>query len=241
MVSEKLMEGYELVDSRPYILLLLQQLMQQESLLEISYPRTDSAAVSTLLRIDSSEGVLVFDRPYLYPDPLPNPGGEKLMVSAHSQANHLLFETTLVAEVEEEGMPCTLFRLPQRIRYYSSRADHRIDTSALEVTLVVSVAAMTPLVARLRDISARGVYINLDLQGRVELNLGDVVGVEVLATSGCSGEFRIKVVRIQNEEDSMMNVGGEAILENSRQQMQLVHLVACLERTALRKQHGKRK
>ncbi|MBF0218368.1 MAG: flagellar brake protein [Gammaproteobacteria bacterium] len=231
-LSVKSSERCETIQAVGYIALLLQQLAAHRTLLTLN--TENQSYITTLLRLESKR--LLCDLPYHYSHPRQWHIGDTLTLQAVTKTHQIQFTTTLAAHGCEEGLAFLALHLPHELIYQSDRADHRIMINAIEVTLIVRVKGRHPLFARLRDISARGVQLTMELAQDDALAVGESAVVALMVSEGCEGSFPFRVVRRDVDSTGVVTVAGVVLLEDRRVKRAQQQLVACLQRRILRAQ-----
>ena len=225
----------ETITASSYIVTLLQRLVSEHLLIDVSIPDSDQAPfTSTVLQVSpGGDAYVLLDD--LFPQPPADQLSEKskIRIDARFDGATLHFTTEIESVRDEEGLRLWSIAFPESIEYWQARTEHRVDVSALEIPVRIFVGEGVVLKGELQNISAQG--IQLCLAKATGLKRGTGYRCSIDYSENDSVEIEIEPNRADKREGLLPVQLGAHLHNMSRQDLaQWQRFVAELERRKVR-------
>ena len=230
----------ERIDSRQYIRVLLDQMANKCHLVNITSQLDQTAAVSTLMRVDGKNREILFDKPYVT-DPTVEfelSPADSFTISGGSYGSSISFQSEFIEIVEELGLALYRFTFPKELLYSTQRASHRVNMRDFDTSISFSTSSGYSFDAPLCDISDGGIRVRAGKSVIKGLTKGDKIFCKLGIDDSCD-KLRVTLCKPSKTEDSnTIEFGATFMGLSHHQKSQISHYIAGLERKSLRKHHS---
>jgi c-di-GMP-binding flagellar brake protein YcgR len=224
-------EQFREISGKPYVLTLLQRLVQQRLLVTLHLPGSDERYTSTVLDISPESDSLLLDEVFPQPGQGPLQPALELYLYANLGGAALACTTQLLARVEEGGMPCYRVALPEQVNYLQRRDGHRVPVASLGIPLTLLDHNGNAHKGRLCDISTGG--IGLVLEGAVPFAPQEIYRLTLQPPHESPLSLELEICTLRREGEGTV-LGGAYTGLDKRTEHLIERLVAELERRQLR-------
>ncbi len=241
--SHSLHAAPEQIDSFHYIRLLLDRLIEDRVLFNLQLGTSQVPAISTLLGVNVEERTFDLDAPFRIGQSefILTAKGQPLAITAKLKGTTVSFRSELQSVVDDQGMILYRCHFPQQVNYSQQRHNFRVETKDLEINARLYTSTGKSFQARLIDISKGGmrVYIHNKIASKLKIRL--MLSCDInFDSDGEQERVRVAVRNIlppTEEGEEMAIVGFKFIEIDARQELQLTHRIAKIERQLLREQN----
>ncbi len=231
------------IDSFHYIRLLLDRLIEERVLFNLQLGTSQAPAISTLLGVNVEGRTFDLDAPFRIGQRefAPIVKGQPLAITAKLKGTTVSFRSELQSVIDDQGMIIYRCPFPQQVSYSQQRHNFRVETKDLEINARLYTSSGKSFQARLIDISKGGmrVYIHNKIANKLKVRL--MLSCDInFDSDGEQERVRVAVRNIlppTEEGDEMAIVGFKFIEIDARQEQQLTHRIAKIERQLLREQN----
>lgn len=152
----------ETVTAKSYIATLLQRLVSEHLLINVSLPAQGGAPLtSTVLQVLPNEGEFLLDDLFPQPQSEMLQSGTEIALHAAFEGATLQLTTAITSMVEQDGLRLLRLTFPESIDYQRTRQTHRIEVLPLEIPVYIAVGEGVVLKGQLDDVSSDGLSIRL--------------------------------------------------------------------------------
>jgi c-di-GMP-binding flagellar brake protein YcgR len=216
---------------------ILQRLLDARALVSARVPRSDETFLTTVLGVDRRQRTFRLDEL--------SPGRGHAVVLAERSLRaasrldgvEIAFSATVAEVTVEGGVAVYHLPLPHLLHYHQRRASFRAPVGAAhKTTLRLAHPEAGPLVGEVRDVSAGGLGLRLQLPADLALGRGDRLSdCEVALPDGRALRCELEVCHATRPEGSRWTLLGTRFLRlDRRDQNLLAQFIVQLERERLK-------
>lgn len=226
----------ETIRDGSYITTLLQRLVSERLLVDLSIPGSDTTLyTTTLLQVSPNEGYFLLD------DIFPQQGSalaadSPIEIVARLKGAALSFTTTVQESMQQNGLRLWQVALPQAVAYSQSRDQHRVEVTPLQIVVRLFVGEGVVVKGLLYDMCADGIGIRL-ARG-AGLKRGKAYRCSIDHSENESVEVEVMLTRAVKAKGALPIQLGAKLHDMSGQDISHWHrFVAEIERRLLRNPH----
>lgn len=216
-----------------YIATLLQRLVKERLLVDVSLPASTTPYTSTLLQFSPHKGNFLLDA--LFPQEGATPLSEQspLRISAKLKGASLSFDTAIQAPVEENGLCLWQVAMPGALSYQQSRSQHRVVVAALKIVVSLNLGEGGVIRGLLFDICTDGIGIRVPRT--TGLKRGKAYRCSIEHSDEESVEIEVELTRAVKATGVLpVQLGAQLHNMSSHDMLQWQRFVAEMERRLLR-------
>jgi c-di-GMP-binding flagellar brake protein YcgR len=155
-----------LVRSKTEVVRLLNEIKAQGTLMAISFPHAEFAAVTTLVYVDETSNMLLLECPPEWQGMLESGDGDSIMLACVYDDARIQFQAGKGTVVDLDGVPVVGLDIPEFMWRFQRRVSPRDKVSGLTITLNLGFSECD---AEVTDLSMGGVgMFNCDSEVRLE-------------------------------------------------------------------------
>lgn len=224
----------ETVTAKSYIATLLQRLVSERLLINVSLPaQGDAPLTSTVLQVLPNKGEFLLDD--LFPQPKSEmlKNGTEIALHAAFEGVTLQLTTAITSMVDQNGLRLLRLAFPEAIDYQRTRQTHRINVLPLEIPVYIAVGEGVVLKGQLDDASLDGMAIRMaKVSG---LKRGKVYRCRIEHSEHESVEVEIEPTHVSKVEGTLpIKLGANLHNMSKHDQWQWQRFTAELERHLIR-------
>lgn len=150
----------ETISDGSYITTLLQRLVSERLLVDITLPGADSTPyTSTLLQLSPNEGHFLLDD--IFPQDVALESGSPIQIAARLSGAALRFTATVQTQHQQSGLRLWHLSLPETVSYNQSRNQHRVMVAPLKIVVRLFAGEGVVVKGLLYDICTDGIGIRV--------------------------------------------------------------------------------
>lgn len=238
--------AYEDIESFQYIRLLFDRLADERILFHVKNSTDKSSAISTLLEVHVDSKTFTIDPPFSSTGTFHLEPDQNFAIIAHLHGTSVTFKTKLDEKVDDDGMKLYRCHFPAKLRYSQQRNNYRVETNGMEIPVRMFTSSGKHFQVDLVDISNGGMRVMMRQQIAAKMRVKTALTTDIhFDGDNDSDRLRAVVCNIGGSKTTKNNETGESVTKtligfkfvdmDTRQEGQLAHKIAKIERQLLRK------